>query len=86
MEIVNIWKPEYGISVIIKMLTAIISVATACSLVPYIPKLLNASTFDHLLMSREDMRGELRRLREENIALKRDRTNLVPTETTPKTL
>lgn len=40
MEIINIWKSEYFISGLIKVFTAIVSIMTAFSIIPFIPKVI----------------------------------------------
>jgi hypothetical protein len=40
MEIVNIWKSEYVLSGLIKAITAAVSILTAISLIPIIPKVI----------------------------------------------
>ncbi len=40
LEIVNVWQSRYYLSGIIKIITAIASVLTAASLIPYVPKLI----------------------------------------------
>ncbi len=40
MEIINIWKAEYWLSGILKVITAIFSLLTAISLLPHVPKLI----------------------------------------------
>lgn len=40
IEIVNIWKSEYMLAGLVKALTAAVSLLTAISLLPYIPKVI----------------------------------------------
>lgn len=61
MDIWTVWNPDYGLQGLIKLFTAVISVATAIALIPLMPKALSLPSFSQM----EHAHQELRRLNEE---------------------
>lgn len=48
MDVWTVWRPDYGLQAIAKILTALVSVATAIALWPLIPKALKIPSVDQL--------------------------------------
>lgn len=59
MEVITIWKPIYGLTAIIKSITALISFATAILLWPLIPKVLSLPSPSHLLKTNKNLEEEI---------------------------
>lgn len=66
MKIVVLWVPAYGIEGLIKLVTALISVATAVALWPLLPKLIALPSPRQLAIANEDL---LQRVQERDEAL-----------------
>lgn len=60
MEILNIWKPTYWLSGLIKAFTAIVSVATAILLVRLVPQALALPSPEQLRKSNEALQNEIK--------------------------
>lgn len=59
MEIWTVWQPHYVLSGSIKVITAGLSIATAVSLIPLVPKLLAIPSPSRLQELNEDLRKEI---------------------------
>ncbi|MCB1176901.1 MAG: PAS domain S-box protein, partial [Leptospiraceae bacterium] len=85
ISIWTVWKPDYWISGIVKLLTAMVSVFTAISLIPLTPKVLSLPSTEELeiknkelleqVKARENAEMELRSYQDELERIVKDRTN-----------
>jgi len=73
MSILVLWVPAYGIEGLIKLVTAIISVATAIVLWPLLPKALALPSPAQLALANDDLRARIRE-RDEALAALRQET------------
>ncbi|MBX7149251.1 hypothetical protein K1X76_09195 [bacterium] len=65
MEIINVWEAYYTLSGIIKLITAIVSLATVVCMIRIVPKILTMDNKGLLFMSYNELVEEVDRLRKE---------------------
>lgn len=71
MEIINVWRSEYFLSGMIKLFTGIISMTTVGAMGYLIPRVFSAKSQGIFLMSTNQLRDEITRLKNENEKLRK---------------
>lgn len=69
IETINIWHGFYYIEGIVKTLTAAVSVLTAIAIWPMLPKLLNLPSFEQLEQANRELKQEVERRQQAELAL-----------------
>lgn len=71
MEIITVWSPQYATEGLVKLFTAGVSVTTAISLIPLMPKALAVPSFRELEESSEQLSELNNKLKESNALLEK---------------